>query len=364
MKRRHLTAFVSAAALAAVAVSAAVDTPGSKARAAKTSAAAPRSEVRCDRFAAPWGNDRSRGTKKRPFRTAQRLAGSLRPGKTGCLRGGVYDETDEGYVLRLDHGGAEGRRLTIRSFPGERPKLVGIVYIASRADFVTLAHLAIEGTGDHNTVKIYAADTVIRDNDITNASRGESCMIIGSDSGDGQAVRPSIRHNRFHDCGSSENDNKDHAIYVANAVDGRIVGNLFWGTSGYSIHLYPNALRMRIAHNVIDGGPPSVRGGVVLAGDSEYASSDNVIEFNIIAYAGTYNITSNWDDGHVGTGNIVRSNCVWQGKDGNIDSSNGGFNARSNTVAPPRFVDRPRHDYRLRRASKCRRVVGLDRGPR
>ena len=106
---------------------------------------------------------------------------------------------------------------------------------------------------------------------------------------------------------------------MANAADGRIVGNVFWGTSGYSIHLYPNAVRMRVARNIIDGGPPSVRGGVLLAGDSSYASSDNVIEFNVIAYADTYNVTSDWE-GSTGTGNIVRSNCVWQGKDGNINS--------------------------------------------
>jgi Disaggregatase related len=358
MKRRLLAALASAVALAAVAVSAALDTPGSKPRAMKTSSAALRSEVRCDRFAAPWGNDRSRGTKARPFRTAQRLADSVRPGKTGCLRGGAYDETDGGFVLRLDHGGAKGRRLTIQSFPGERARLVGIVSVEPEADYVTLAHLTIEGTGDQNTVKIYAADTVVRDNDITNASRGKSCMIIGSDSSDGQAVRPSIRHNRFHDCGSSEHDNKDHGIYAQNVVDGEIVGNVFWNSAAYAIQLYPNAQRTRFAHNIVDGGPPSVRGGVLLAGDSKYASSENVIEFNVIAYAETYNITSNWDDGRTGTSNIVRSNCVWQGKDGNIDSSNGGFTARSNTTAPPRFVDRQGHDYRLKRSSKCRRVVG------
>jgi hypothetical protein len=359
VRRRLLTVLVAVVTLASVAVSVAADTSGSKQDVMKTSSFAARSEVRCDRFAAPWGNDGSRGTKKRPFRTPQRLADSLRPGKTGCLRSGVYNGAEDGFVLRLEHGGSEQRRITIRSFPRERAKLVGIVYIASGANYVTLTHLAIEGTGDHNTVKIYATDTVVRANDITNASRGESCMILGNDS-DGQAVRTTVRQNRFHDCGSSENDNKDHAIYVASAVDGRIVGNVFWGTTGYSIHLYPDATRMQVSRNIIDGGPPSVRGGVLLAGDSSYSSSDNVIENNVIAYADTYNITSDWE-GSVGAGNIVRSNCVWQGKDGNINSSNGGFTASSNTVAPPRFVDRAHHDYRLKRGSRCRRVIGLDR---
>jgi hypothetical protein len=346
----------AAAVLASVAVSMALRTPRPKQRALQTLSAAARSDVRCDRYAAPWGDDHNRGTSKRPFESPQRLANSLRPGKTGCLRGGVYDQTDEGYVLRLKRGGTEQRRITIRSFPGERARLLGIIYIVSGANFITLSQLAIEGTGEHNTVKIYSTGTTIRNNDITNASRGESCMILGSDS-DGEAVRTTVRENRFHDCGSSSNDNKDHAIYVSNAADGRIIGNVFWDSSAYSIQLYPHAVRMLVARNIIDGGPPSVRGGILLGGDSDYASSDNVVEFNVVAYADTYNVTSDWE-GSTGTGNIVRSNCLWQGRDGNINDSSGGFTASSNMVAAPRFVNRAKHDYRLKRGSKCRRVVG------
>jgi hypothetical protein len=359
MRRVLHTSLFAIAVLVTVAVSMALQKPRANQRAMQTLSTAARSDVRCDRYAAPWGSDRSRGTSKRPFQSPQRLADSLRPGKTGCLRGGVYDQTGDGYILRINHGGKEQRRLAIRSFPGERAKLVGIVYIVSGANYVTLSHLAIEGTGDQNTVKIYSTGTIIRNNDITNVSRGQSCMILGSAT-DGQAIRTTVRENRFHDCGSSSNDNKDHAIYVAHAADGRIGGNVFWGSSAYSIQLYPEALRMRVARNIMDGGPPSVRGGVLLGGDSDYASSDNVIESNVIAYADTYNVTSDWE-GSTGTGNIVRSNCLWQGRDGNINTSSGGFTASSNTIAPPRFVNRAKHDYRLKPGSRCRRVIGLSR---
>ena len=166
----------------------AIGTLGSKQDATKTSSPAARSEVRCDRFAAPSGNDGSRGTKEAavPDRAAPCRLATRRKDRVLARR---RLQRDGGRIHPpLDHGGSEQHRITIRSFPGERAKLVGIVYIVSGANYVALTHLAIEGTGDHNTVKIYSTDTVVRNNDITNASRGESCMILGNES-DGQAVR-------------------------------------------------------------------------------------------------------------------------------------------------------------------------------
>lgn len=364
MKMRLLLALGPALALAAFAVPAALQASNPNLAGPSVSPALRQPAIECTRFAAPWGSDRNGGTKTRPFRTAQRLVDSLRTGQTGCLRRGVYDDTEDGYVVRFSRGGAKGKPVTIRSFPGERAKLVGIVSVTHGADYVTIASLGIEGTGGQNTVKIYAANTVVRDSDISNDSRGESCMILGSTSDDGQAIRVSVHRNRFHDCGSPEHDNKDHAIYVSNAVSVWITGNVFWNTAGYSIHLYPNARRTRIAHNVIDGGAPSVRGGVLFGGTSDYASSGNVIQFNVIAYAETFNITSNWDDDSIGTGNLVRANCVWRGKEGNINASHGGFTAYSNKIARPLFVNRSRRDYRLQRRSRCRGVVRYDAAAR
>ena len=70
----------------------------------------------CDHVASP-GTD-----------TAQQLLDSLRPGETGCLRGGTY-RSSRGYVLNARRGGAPGAPITLRSFPGERARLVGIIDI-------------------------------------------------------------------------------------------------------------------------------------------------------------------------------------------------------------------------------------------
>ena len=306
----------------------------------------------CTRYAAPWGRDDGRGTMKRPFRTAQRLVDSLRRGQTGCLRAGRYERANGHYVVDLRRSG-----LRIRSHPGERARLVGIVMIRQGADAATLSRLDFEGTGTMNTIKVHSADVVIEDSRITNRGRGLSCLMLGDNDGWGAAVRTVVRRNRFHDCGSAGNGTRDHAIYAANLVDGRIVGNVFWNSAAFAIHLYPNAQRTRVAFNVIDGGLPSVRGGVVISGDESYASSGNVVERNVVAFAQTANIEG-WWAGPVGGDNIVRKNCVWAGKEANIRGSS--ITASDNLVSDPHFRHRETHDYRLAASSRCLSLLGRD----
>src|ERR687898_401251 len=118
--RKLLLSMIAAliAALLALTISASPD------RASEGAAGA-----RCSRYAAPSGSDRGPGTRKRPFASPQRLVESLRPGQTGCLRGGVYDETDDGYILRFERAGRPSAPITVRSHPGERARLVGIVTV-------------------------------------------------------------------------------------------------------------------------------------------------------------------------------------------------------------------------------------------
>jgi hypothetical protein len=310
----------------------------------------------CAKVAAPSGSDSAAGTESAPYRTPQKLAGSLSAGQTGCLRGGSYTTTGS-YILSPSQGGTAGAPITVTSYPGERAKLVGIVHVPNGVNHVTLSRLDFEGTGTSNTIKIYSADVVVEDSDITNAWRGLSCMMLGSNSGAGQAVRTIIRRNTFHECGNPANGNKDHGIYAASLADGEIVDNVIYNSAAYAIQFYPNTHRTRFAHNVVDGGS-SVRGGVIFAGEGSHASGDNTVEQNVIGYAATYNITSYWG-GSTGLGNVARSNCVWGGQSGDI-SSQVGFAATGNKVADPGFVGRSAHDYRLKAGSACLATVGYD----
>jgi hypothetical protein len=309
--------------------------------------------------AAAGGSDDNPGTVLAAFRTVQRLADSLLPGQTGCLRGGVYAAASGGQVLQPSHGGTTGAPITIRSYPGERATLVGIVEIPNGVDDVTLSSLTIEGTGGQNTIQILSSDDIVEDSDITNAWRGNSCMILGDNNGWGQAVRPIVRRNRFHECGNPANGNKNHAIYASNVLAGQIVDNLFWNSAALTIQLYPNAQTTRFAHNVVDGDAPSIRGGAIFGGDASHSSNNNLIENNIIAYAQTYNIDTSWD-GSLGSGNIARSNCLWAGRQGNINTAGGGFTSINNTTTDPLFLNKTNHDYRLQPTSPCLPIVGYD----
>ena len=324
--------------------------------------AAAQADAECARVASPQGSDRAPGTERAPLRTPQALFESLAPGQAGCLRGGTYRAAEN--VLAPRRGGRAGAPLTLRSYPGERAKLVGIIDIPHGADYITLSGLAIEGTGagGANSVKVYSRGVVIEDSDITNAWRGRSCLMLGNVSGGGQAVAPVIRGNTFHECGDTDNGNHDHAIYAANVAGGDIVDNLFYNSAAYTIQLYPNAHDVRFAYNVVDGSAPSIRGGLVFGGDEDHASSDNTVEHNVIAHAATNAITSNWE-GPTGTGNLARNNCVWGSRGGPNITSADGFRSIGNTVANPNFTARAGSDYRITATSPCLAVLrGLPQG--
>lgn len=313
----------------------------------------------CDRVAARDGSDGNPGTVSSPFRTVQRLADSLQPGQTGCLRAGTYGEmTPGGYVLKFFHGGRSGAPISVQSYPGERAKLKGVVYFPANAPHVALRDVDIDGRArwlhsDTVTVQVMAADILFEGNDVTNDEL-KSCMIMGSNGGWGRAVDTVIRRNVFHRCGDPKHGMLDHGIYVENALRAEISDNVFWGAPGYAVHLYPNAQQTRVARNVmVDNG-----GGVIFAGEGRRASSGNVVERNVIAGStGDFNIAQSWG-GAVGTGNVARENCLYDGARGENIERQVGFAATDNTVANPRFSDPAAHDYRVAAGTACAKVLG------
>ena len=90
----------------------------------------------CDKYAAPNGSDRARGNLSAPFRTAQRLVDSLRPGQTGCLRAGTYTEGDK--VLLFEDGGTRERRIVLRAYSGEEATVRAQLKVPEGSNYTAL----------------------------------------------------------------------------------------------------------------------------------------------------------------------------------------------------------------------------------
>ncbi len=306
----------------------------------------------CDRVAAPTGSDSAAGTETSPYQSAQKLIDSLSAGQTGCLRAGHYTQAR----LRFAHGGTSGAPLTLQSYPGERATLHGIVEIASGSNNVTLRALNIDGSGiDQATLWVMSFDDTIEDSDITNTNTGTQCLILGGNGWGGPSGRLLIQRNRIHNCGRYSAGNQEHAIYFENTIDSRIIDNLFWGAAAFAIHLYPNAQRTLVAHNVIDAN----RQGVVFSGSTSYSSSNNTVAYNIITNTSTDDNVRSWWGGTPGTGNTAHHNCLYNGHYNDFDTQTG-YSATNNTHADPHYTNPTTHDYRLPTTSPCLPIIGYD----
>jgi parallel beta-helix repeat protein len=320
---------------------------------AEPHAAAPVRSAVCDRAASARGDDGAVGTVSRPFRSAERLVESLRPGQVGGLLGGTFEED-----LVIRHGGAPGKPITLRSAPGRRATIAGVVDVTSSADDVVVANLRLVGHG-RASPQVNGDRVTFRGNEITN--RSGICLLLGAgfESRYGRARQVVVQGNRIHHCGRLPATGHDHGIYVEGTNGVRITNNVVHHNADYGIHLYPDAQGTYVAYNVIDGNG----GGVIFAGEEaggeyeqEYASSNNVVTNNVISNSRRAHNIEAWWGGRAGVGNVATRNCVWNGARGNI-SEQVGFRAAANVVARPVFRRRVSGDFRLKARSACARLL-------
>jgi parallel beta-helix repeat protein len=300
----------------------------------------------CARVAAPTGSDAAAGTEAAPFRTAQKLVDSLSAGQAGCLRAGTYEGN-----LRFNRG-----RVTLRSYAGERARVVGRVYVPRGSDGVTVSDLDLNGRNSETlpSPTVNASDTTFTGNDVT-TDHTAICFVLGN-AGYGRAVRTLIQRNRIHDCGVLPAQNHHHGIYVSDADDTRILENWIYDNADRGIQLYPDAQRTTIRGNVIDGNGQ----GIIFSGAGGSSSNDTVVENNVITNSKIrYDVESWYPSGTpAGTGNVVRHNCIHGGERGEIQSPQVGFSVSSNVIADPGYADRAGKDFRLASGSRCAEILG------
>ncbi len=326
-------------------------------------AAAGAAPTNCDKVAAPGGSDSAPGTLAAPLRTVQALSDALAPGQVGCLRAGSYAGG-----LRVNHGGAAGAPLVLRSYPGETAQITGRIYVPRGSNYVTVADLSLDGNYQTGrplpSPNIAANHTTFESDDVTD-DHTEICFDIGSESY-GVADSTVIVGNRIHDCGLLPSRNEDHGIYIQDATNTQIVGNVIDHNADRGIQFYPSAQGSVVVDNVIaDNGE-----GIEFGGDDGVASSNNTVEHNLIVNSNIRGDVESWypaGNPH-GVNNIVQSNCV---STRGISTFSGGFTPRSNVTAPAsELVAIGEGEYLPATGSACASMVpelpsrpGVERAP-
>ncbi len=306
--------------------------------------------ITCSRVAAPNGSDANAGTVEAPFATVGRLVDTLGPGTTACLRAGTY--AGDTFVTK---GGVAGALATLRSYPGERAKLVGRFLIASTATYFALSSLDVDGThalGDSSPV-VLATDVILEDSDFTSSNK-DGCIRLGDPDGP-DASRAIVRRNRIHRCGITST-NSGSGVKLVKGSGMRVEDNVVFDNPDHGLLFYPAAQGAVAVHNVLDGN----RVNVLFGGAKSGSANDNVVERNVIAFpSGELNVTSYYDTGaSIGQRNFVRRNCLFGGSaNGGVPTAPQGFSLVDNVVADPAYVDRAAKDFRLGGSSGCRAVV-------
>ncbi|HEX3839840.1 MAG TPA: hypothetical protein VHU85_03505, partial [Acidimicrobiales bacterium] len=161
----------------------------------------------CSLYASPSGSDANAGTLASPFLRPQKLVSSLAAGQMGCLRQGSYSQPELTFMAS---------NVTLSSYPGETATLkAGFVYVPSGSNNVTIENLHIDASATPQVgVQLMSTGDALIGDDITNGAAHDSCIILGSNVGWGQAVDTTIANDVIHQCGNTADGNQDHAIYA------------------------------------------------------------------------------------------------------------------------------------------------------
>jgi hypothetical protein len=328
-----------------------------------------RARAACDLFAAPWGSNSSgRGTLRRPLRSLTKLDRALRPGQTGCLRGGTYGGLTAWH--RVNTNGTRSARITIREYPGETATVKGWVDV--EGSYTTLEDLRIDGSntryphrppgvtcpGDvSQPLTIGGHNDVLQDLDYFQSISGLRSVGIGVGfSGDTDDTV--IRDNRIHDVGGCEF--YDHLIYLAGGRHVQIYDNWMWNDPhGWGVKLDPGPQDARIWGNVIDHAGSGFNFG---NSSGRRPTADNLVFDNtVVNSTGVSNTDIPWSYPGVvvtspglfnaSTGNQVFDNDSYDNPGGIADLATvvtrSQLNVRDNFRVRPDFKDAAEHNYAL-----------------
>jgi hypothetical protein len=328
----------------------------------------------CSRYAAPppAGSASGSGTKASPYATVQQLVNSLAAGEVGCL---APDATFGQAVSVLNRPGTATKPFIVQSedpmhpatiSASSDPATLAVVYFGT-----TTSHFQFSGVNVHAlpsagtaAISIAGDSNAFSGGDITNPANG-TCVLVGP-APDRRATAARLDGDAIHSCGNPAGGHAD-GVSIGYADGTAITNSYLYGSPRHGITLFPDAQHSAIDHNVIDRQRNGMGDGegVQFAGDDKTASSNNVVEANLISDNETTNIGYNWNDGSgtPGSGNVVRGNCVSNsGNSAGEFQTDGtthqpvGYSQEGNTVgSDPQYISRdaPPAGYALTPSSPC-----------
>ena len=321
---------------------------------AALAAIAPSQASACNRVAAPGGSDGAAGTAAAPYATFGKLAHSLAPGQTGCLRAGTYRENVE-----VNANGAPGAPITIQSYPGERATYLGRLTTDRTSSYLTFQNMVFDGSAapsDGSSLKpsptVHGESIAFIGNEVTNWHTA-ICFAVGNESF-GRAPRVVIKRNRIHDCGQLPPTNHQHGIYLHSPCCAQVTDNWVYDNADTGIQMFPDADGNHIARNVVYANGDNISFG----GDTKdgvcASSDDNLVERNVLAHPNVKENVGSWSGcGKHGTGNVLRENCIWPATFEGTE----GYSLVNNFHVDPQFVNAAAKDFRIVPGTPCAALV-------
>jgi hypothetical protein len=165
----------------------------------------------------PTGSDSHPGTLAQPWRTLTYALPRLRAGQTLYLRGGTYQENVENPSIQP---GQATSRITVAAYPGERPVVVGLLWL-SRPSYWTLDGVNVTwntaNTSTQHMVKMTnGTGWVYQNSELWGARSFANLLVVGTTAG--EPANWTVRQNCVHDTYASNATSQDHNLYINTGI--------------------------------------------------------------------------------------------------------------------------------------------------
>jgi hypothetical protein len=237
-------------------------------------------------YVAPNGSDLNNGSIDHPWATVQHGGRKARPGDTVFVRGGLYNEGEIWLRGDYGHGGAQGKLLTIKAYPSEKP-----VFVNGRRPFIIECdYICVEGlhftNGKSISIRGLNRNTIqVKNNTLKGSGYAWGAMDIHGNNILIEGNECDLKGNTV--------GTQGHCYYISHGTNIIVRNNVAKGPTGYGIHIFdqrrsgdPLSFERLIQNVIVEGNVISdseQRSGIVIAA-YDHARIENVIVRNNVIF--------------------------------------------------------------------------------